>query len=78
MAIYAGQLRQVVHFSAAIMAHYSAAIDRSTPGISVRDKKGRTLAGWDSRSAHGLWVDSQDGVYSALTGAQSVDKYIDR
>ena len=29
MAIYAGQLRQVVHFSAAIMVHYSAAIDRA-------------------------------------------------
>ena len=56
----------------------ASSLEGSTPGISVRDKKGRTLAGWDSRSAHGLWVDSQDSVYSALTGAQSVDKYIDR
>ena len=28
MAIYAGQLRQVVHFSAATMVHYSAALDK--------------------------------------------------
>ena len=52
-----------------------SSLEGSTPGISVRDKQGRTLARWDSRSAHGLWVDSQDSVYLALTGAQSVDKY---
>ena len=28
--------------------------------------------------AHGLWVDSQDNVYLALTGAMSVDKYVKR
>jgi sugar lactone lactonase YvrE len=55
-----------------------SSLEGSTPGISVRDKQGRTLARWDSRSAHGLWVDSQDSVYLALTGAQSVDKYIKR
>jgi hypothetical protein len=44
----------------------------------VRDKQGKVLARWDSRSAHGLWVDNQDNVYLALTGAQSVDKYVRR
>jgi hypothetical protein len=50
----------------------------STPGVSVRDKQGKVLARWDSRSAHGLWVDHQDSVYLALTGAQSVDNYVRR
>ncbi|MFQ6029318.1 MAG: 6-bladed beta-propeller [Dehalococcoidia bacterium] len=50
----------------------------STPGISIRDKEGGVQARWDSRSAHGLWVDNQDNVYLALTGAQSVDKYLKR
>ncbi|HZA25401.1 MAG TPA: peptidyl-alpha-hydroxyglycine alpha-amidating lyase family protein [Dehalococcoidia bacterium] len=50
----------------------------STPGISVRDKQGKVLARWDSRSAHGLWVDNQDSVYLALTSTQSVDKYMRR
>ncbi len=55
-----------------------SSLEGSTPGISIRDKDGRTQARWDSRSAHGLWVDSQDNVYLALTGAMSVDKYIKR
>ena len=48
----------------------------STPRISVRDKQGKILSSWESRQAHGLWVDKQDSVYLALPGAQSVDKYI--
>jgi hypothetical protein len=43
----------------------------STPGVSVRDRQGKV-------SAHDLWVDSQDNVSLAFTGAQSVDKYIRR
>ena len=48
----------------------------STPRITVRDKEGDILSSWESRQAHGLWVDKQDSVYLALPGAQSVDKYI--
>lgn len=55
-----------------------SSIEGTTPGISVWDKEGRKLARWDSRSAHGLWVDSDDHVYLALTGAKSVDKYLSR
>lgn len=47
----------------------------STPGISVRNKEGQVQARWDSRSAHGLWVDNEDNVYLALTGDKTVDKY---
>jgi len=50
----------------------------STPRITVRDKEGEILSSWESRQAHGLWVDKQDSVYLALPGAQSVDKYIRR
>ena len=50
--------------------------DGSTPRITVRDKEGDILSSWESRQAHGLWVDKQDSVYLALPGAQSVDKYI--
>ena len=55
-----------------------SSIEGTTPGVSVWDKEGRKLARWDSRSAHGLWVDSEDHVYLALTGAKSVDKYLSR
>ena len=48
----------------------------STPRITVRDKEGDILSSWESRQAHGLWVDKQDSVYLALPGAQSVYKYI--
>ena len=48
----------------------------STPRITVRDKEGDILSSWESRQAHGLWVDIQDSVYLALPRAQSVDKYI--
>ena len=48
----------------------------SIPRITVRDKAGDILSSWESRQAHGLWVDKQDSVYLALPGAQSVDKYI--
>ena len=52
------------------------ATDDSPPQISVLDKQGGLLASWDSRSAHGLWVDSHKDIYLALTGEKSVDKYI--
>jgi hypothetical protein len=42
------------------------------------DKHGKVLARWDSRSAHGCWVDSRGDIYLALTGDKSVDKYVRR
>jgi hypothetical protein len=51
-------------------------VEGSAPRVSVLDKDGGVLARWDSRSAHGLWVDSQRDVYLALTGDHSVDKYV--
>ena len=47
----------------------------STPGISVRNKEGQVQARWDSRKAHGLWVDNEDNVYLALHQDNTVDKY---
>ena len=44
--------------------------------ISILDKEGKTLARWDSRSAHGLWVDAHGDIYLALTQDRSVDKYV--
>ena len=52
------------------------ATDSAPPRISVLDGDGNVLAQWDSRSAHGLWVDSRGDIYLALTGDMSVDKYI--
>jgi DNA-binding beta-propeller fold protein YncE len=48
----------------------------SSPRVSVLDKEGNVLSRWDSRSAHGLWVDSRGDIYLALTGDHSVDKYV--
>lgn len=53
-------------------------VEGSAPRISVLDKNGRVLSRWDSRSAHGLWVDSRGDIYLALTGDHSVDKYVRR
>jgi NHL repeat len=50
--------------------------DGSPPRVSVVDPEGRVLARWNSRSAHGLWVDSHGDIYLALTGDHSVDKYL--
>ncbi len=50
--------------------------DGSPPRISIFDREGKTLARWNSRSAHGLWVDSRGDVYLALTQDKSVDKYV--
>ena len=46
------------------------------PQVSVLDGQGNVLARWHSRSAHGLWVDSQGDIYLALSGDKSVDKYV--
>lgn len=51
-------------------------VNGSSPRISIMDPQGRVLARWDSRSAHGLWVDSRGDIYLALTGNKSVDKYV--
>lgn len=51
-------------------------VDGSSPRVSVLDPEGKLLARWDSRSAHGLWTDSKGDIYLALTGDQSVDKYV--
>ena len=61
------------------------ALDGSSPRISILDKQGKVLARWDSRSAHGLWVDPRGDIYLALSRGvrqtdpslvNSVDKYI--
>jgi hypothetical protein len=46
------------------------------PRISILDRDGKVLARWNSRSAHGLWVDSRGDIYLALTRDKSVDKYV--
>jgi DNA-binding beta-propeller fold protein YncE len=51
-------------------------VDGSEPRVSIFDGAGHVLARWDSRSAHGLWVDSHGDIYLALTGDKSVDKYV--
>ena len=43
------------------------ALDGSSPRISILDKQGKVLARWDSRSAHGLWVDPRGDIYLALS-----------
>ena len=43
---------------------------------SVVDKHGNVLSRWESRSAHGSWVDSRGDVYLALTAEKSVDKCV--
>ena len=48
------------------------------PRISILDRDGKVHATWDSRSAHGLWVDSRGDIYLALTQDKSVDKYVRR
>ncbi len=53
-----------------------ASVSGSKPRISVRDRRGKVIAAWESRSAHGLWTDSEGNVYLALTGDKSVDKYV--
>lgn len=35
-----------------------------TPQVSILDRQGHVLARWDSRSAHGLWVDCPRGYLS--------------
>lgn len=50
--------------------------DGSPPRVSILDREGKLLARWNSRSAHGLWVDSHGDIYLALTQDKSVDKYI--
>ncbi len=52
------------------------ATDESPPRVSVLDREGNVLARWNSRSGHGLWVDSRGDIYLALTSDMSVDKYV--
>lgn len=53
-------------------------VERNPSRISIFDREGKVLARWNSRSAHGLWVDSRGDIYLALTGDKSVDKYVRR
>ena len=46
------------------------------PQISVLDREGNVLARWESRKAHGLWVDSHGDIYLALEDEKTVDKYV--
>ena len=50
--------------------------DGNARRIAVRDGDGEVLARWDSRHAHGIWVDSQGDIYLGLTTSRSVDKYV--
>ena len=50
--------------------------DGNPPRVAVRDGDGEVLASWDSRHAHGIWVDSQGDIYLGLTTSRSVDKYV--
>ena len=52
------------------------ATDESPPRVSVLDREGNVLARWNSRSGHGLWVDSRGDIYLALTSDMSIDKYV--
>ncbi|MCH7622048.1 MAG: hypothetical protein IH870_09135 [Chloroflexi bacterium] len=51
-------------------------VDGKPSRCSVVDKHGKVLSRWESRSAHGSWVDSRGDVYLALTGDKSVDKCV--
>lgn len=46
------------------------------PQVSVYDGQGKVLARFETRGAHGMWVDSRGDIYLALTGDKSVDKYV--
>ena len=46
------------------------------PRVSVLDRDGHVLARWESRSPHGIWVDSRGDIYLACSQAHSVDKYV--
>lgn len=46
------------------------------PRISIFDRDGNVLASWESRKAHGLWVDAHGDIYTAVEDEKSVDKYM--
>ena len=46
------------------------------PQISVLDRDGNALTRWESRKAHGLWVDSHGDIYLAVEDEKTVDKYV--
>ena len=50
--------------------------DELPPRVSVLDKQGNVLACWDSRKAHGLWVDPRGDIYLALPYDRCLDKYV--
>jgi sugar lactone lactonase YvrE len=52
-----------------------SSVQGSKPRVTIRDRQGKIQGMFQGRSAHGLWVDQQNNIYLALTGAQSVDKY---
>jgi len=52
------------------------AVEGKPSRCSVVDKHGKVLSRWESRSAHGSWVDSRGDVYLGLTGDKSVDKCV--
>jgi sugar lactone lactonase YvrE len=54
------------------------AVPGSEARMSIRDKQGKVLARWNSRSAHGMWVDSRGDIYLALNAITTVDKYVRR
>jgi len=46
------------------------------PQISILDDQGKVITQWESRKAHGLWVDSRGDIYLALEDERSIDKYV--
>ena len=47
------------------------------PGfVSIRDEKGKVLARWETRHAHGICVDSRGDIYTGSTSNCTVDKYV--
>ena len=50
--------------------------DGEGPMVSIRDGDGSIMARWETRHAHGLWVDSSGDIYLGLTTSKSVDKRV--
>ena len=54
------------------------AAEAEGPVVTIRDGVGSVKARWETRNAHGLWVDSVGDIYLGLTTNQSVDKWVRR
>ena len=50
--------------------------DGNPPRVTIRNADGEIQQRWDTRHAHGIWVDSRGDIYLGLTTSHSVDKYV--